>query len=320
MSEGNVRPTNVIANHKHYRYVRELWLVLNTEDKEQSEKERNNYEQTVIEGIRCYSKALITYIVKDILGYEIVGNYNSWTATNDYYCPISLEERNGFICLTISKNNIRFVTVANESKEKDENIKQGLYVLSLGSNKREGRIINISPYDADSVERVGRIIKEFILREYIESINATFEYPQMLKDYVKYIRSQYVIFENYTYSFIGIPPADISDTDAIRGLKNDDQFKRRNSHDKCEILLHMKNLVSDINDNADKILSLIKCQNNDCHLDFHRQDAKQLNFLQCSCGFVLDSTNRHVTLKNKDSRYEALNSSDWGMDYVDFYI
>ena len=116
MSEGDVRPTNVIANHKHYRYVRELWLELNTEDKEQSEKERNNYEQTVIEGIRCYAKALVAYIVKDVLGYDIVGSYVSWMATSDYYCPISMEERNGAICLSIGKNEISFVTVANDSK------------------------------------------------------------------------------------------------------------------------------------------------------------------------------------------------------------
>ena len=322
MSEGDVRPTNVIANHKHYRYVRELWLELNTEDKEQSEKERNNYEQTVIEGIRCYAKALVTYIVKDVLGYEIVGSYVSWMATSDYYCPISMEERNGAIYLTIGKNEIFFVTVANDSKESADNIKRkGLYILSLGNSKREGRIISISPYDADSVERVGRIIKEYILREFLASINASFEYPQMLKEYVKYINCQYVVFNsNYSYSFKGIPQSDISDSDAVRGLEADDQFNRRSRPDRDAIRLNMKNLVSDINANADKVLSLIKCQNNDCHLDVHKQDAKQLEYLQCSCGFVLDSTDGHVLFKNKDTRFEALSPADWGMDYVEFDI
>ena len=31
--ENDIYPTNVIKNHKHYRYVRELWLSLNKEDK-----------------------------------------------------------------------------------------------------------------------------------------------------------------------------------------------------------------------------------------------------------------------------------------------
>lgn len=322
MSEGDVRPTNVIANHKHYRYVRELWLELNTEDKEQSEKERNNYEQTVIEGIRCYAKALVAYIVKDVLGYDIVGSYVSWMATSDYYCSISMEERNGAICLSIGKNEISFVTVANDSKESADNIRRkGLYILSLGNSKREGRIISISPYDADSVERVGRIIKEYILREFLASINTSFDYPQMLKDYVKYINCQYVVFNsNYSYSFKGIPQSDISDTDAVRGLEADDQFNRRSRPDRDAIRLNMKNLVTDINVNAGKVLSLIKCQNNDCHLDVHKQDAKQLEYLQCSCGFVLDSTDGHVIFKNKDTRFEALSPADWGMDYVEFDI
>lgn len=322
MSEGDVRPTNVIANHKHYRYVRELWLELNTEDKEQSEKERKKYEQTVIEGIRCYTKALIAYIVKTVLGYKIVGNYVSWIAASDYYCQISMDERNGVIYLSIGKNEIRFVTVANDTKESADSIMQkGLYILSLGNSKREGRIINISPYDADSVERVGRIIKEYILREFLASINTTFDYPQMLKNFVKYINCQYIIFNpNYSYSFKGIPQSDISDSDVVRQLEADNQFNRRSRPDRDAIRLKMKNLVTEININAGKVLSLIKCQNIDCHLNIHKQEAKQLEYLQCSCGFVLDSTDGHVIYKNKDTRFEALSPADWGMDYVEFDI
>jgi hypothetical protein len=82
----------------------------------------------------------------------------------------------------------------------------------------------------------------------------------------------------------------------------------------------MINLVKDINNNAENILLHLKCQDNECHLDVHRQDAKQLEYLQCECGFVLDSTNGHVVYKNKDQRYEELTSVDWGMDYVEFEI
>ena len=322
MSEGDVRPTNVIANHKHYRYVRELWLELNKGDRERSEKEMNGYEQEVIAGVRCYTKALITYVIKNVLGYELEGDYTAWVAINDFYCPISMKEKKGVVYLTIGKNEISFVTVANDSKETDDNIKRkGLYVLSLGNSKREGHIISVSPYDADSVERVGRIIKEYILREYLAGIYAAYNYPQMLKDYVKYIDCQYVVFHsNYTYSYLGVPQTEISDDDAVRGLEADEQFKRRSRPDRDNIRLSMINLVKDINNNAENILLHLKCQDNECHLDVHRQDAKQLEYLQCECGFVLDSTNGHVVYKNKDQRYEELTSVDWGMDYVEFEI
>ena len=320
MSEGDVCPTNVIANHKHYRYVRELWLELNKEDRERSEKEMNGYEQEVIAGIRCYSKALITYIIQNVMGYELIGDYTAWEAINDFYCPISMKETNGVICLTIGMNEISFVTVGNDSKENVDNIKRkGLYILSLGNSKRDGRIINVSPYDADSLERVGRIIKEYILRDYLARIYAEYDYPQMLKDYVKYINCPYTVFKpNYTYAYTGIPQTEISDGDALRGIEADEQFKRRSRPDRDNIRLNMKNLVAEINVQAEKILSLLKCQNNECHLDVHKQDAKQLEYLRCDCGFVLDSTNGHVLFKNKDPRFEDLTPIDWGMDYVEF--
>lgn len=322
MSEGDVRPTNVIANHKHYRYVRELWLELNKEDRERSEKEMNGYEQEVIAGIRCYSKALITYVIKNVMGYELDGDYTAWEAINDFYCPISMKETNGVICLTIGKNEISFVTVGNDSKENADNIKRkGLYILSLSNSKREGRIISVSPYDADSVERVGRIIKEYILRDYLAHIYAAYDYPQMLKDYVKYIDCRpYVVFNpDYTYSYLGVPQTEVSDEDAVRGLEADEQFKRRSRPDRDNIRLAMKNLVTDINDHAEGILLLLQCQNNGCHMGVHKQDAKQLGYLRCDdCGFVLDSTNGHVLFKNKDERFEDLTPVDWGMDYVEF--
>lgn len=320
MRECDVRPTNVIANHKHYRYVRELWIELNTEDMEQSEEEKNNYEQTVIEGVRCYSKALIVYIIKDILKYDIEGRYSSWRATSNYYSSISMEEKNGVIYLTIGNNTIRFVTVANDIKANAKIIDNNkLYILSLGSNRKEDKIINVSPYDADSVERVGSVIMEYILRKYIDSIKETFNYPQSLKDYVRYINCEYVLFSSdYTYTFLGIPQTDISEEDVIKKLEVDGQFNRRSRIDKDKIRLSMRNLISDINVNGQLIFSRIRCHNRECHLSTRKQDAKKLEYLQCECGFVLDSKNNHISFKNKDHRYKSLSPSDWGMDFVDF--
>ncbi|MBQ2574079.1 MAG: hypothetical protein II575_07645, partial [Bacteroidales bacterium] len=87
-----------------------------------------------------------------------------------------------------------------------------------------------------------------------------------------------------------------------------------------KIKLSMINLVKDINDNAENILLHLKCQDNECHLDVNRQDAKQLEYLQCKCGFVLDSTGGHVIFKNKNEHYKDLKPEDWGMDYVEFDI
>lgn len=80
----------------------------------------------------------------------------------------------------------------------------------------------------------------------------------------------------------------------------------------------MREFVEDINTNAKRTLSLIECQNIDCHAPFSLHDAMQLDYLACSCGFVLDSTGGHVIFKNKDERFNKLKPEDWGMDYVEF--
>lgn len=85
MSEQDIRTTNVIANHKHYRYVRDLWLALNKIDHEKSEKEREQYEQDVINGVRSYSKTVIAYVMQNVLEYELEGNYSNWNAIHPYY-------------------------------------------------------------------------------------------------------------------------------------------------------------------------------------------------------------------------------------------
>lgn len=320
MTEFDISPTNVIANHKHYRYVRELWRELNKVDLEQSEVEKNNYEQEVISGIRCYSKALISYIVKDVLGYKISGTYSKWDADSFYFCSISMSEENGILLMKIGHRQLKIVTVANDCRISESDMgNNGLIVLSLGSTKRSGRIISISPYEADSVERVGRVIREYILRDYLDKINKKFLYPQILKGYVKYVNCQYInFFDDYTYSFNGIPQTDVSETNVVKELETDDIFNRRSRPDKDEIRKIMREFVEDINTNAKRTLSLIECQNIDCHAPFSLHDAMQLDYLACSCGFVLDSTGGHVIFKNKDERFNKLKPEDWGMDYVEF--
>ena len=322
VTKRDIRVTNVIANHKHYRYVRELWMRLNDVDGAMSESKLMEYEQDVISGVRSYAKILIAYVVKDVLGYEISGNYSSWNATKEYACDISLSEKNGILSLHIGKRTIEFVAIANKCQiEKDELKKKNLYIMSLCEDDDNGTIVSIHPHDSDSVERVGRIIREYIIKDYLDRINEHFEYPQILKDYTKYIESDYVIFDlNYTYSFTGIPQSDINDVDAIRGLESDDRFNHRSRPDRDLIRTNMKGLVSSINVNAKKILSLLVCQNIECQTHIQRRDAKQLEYLACSCGFVLDSTGGHVIFRNKDSRYSGLTSEDWGMDYVEFDI
>ena len=320
ISDGDVTPTNVIANHKHYRYVRSLWRELNTVDAEKSDEQKGRYEQDVLRGVRSYAQTLITYIVKQILGYEISGTYAAWVAVHDYYCPISMHSSDdGLLHLTIGGAELSFVSIANDTSLSDSDIKaQNLFVLSLGMAKRCGHIISVSPYDADSTERVGRLIKEYILRSYLQELKSSHKYPQILRDYVIHFDEEPMLEfgDDFSFRFKGIPRYDIREEGILAKLENDKRFKDRSRPDRDNIRATMRAFIGDINGMAEETMKKMVCL--ECFTPISRPDASQLDYLTCECGFVLDSTNNHVVYSNKDEQYSGLGKEDWGMDYIEF--
>lgn len=327
MQENDIYLTNVIKNHKHYRYIRELWLSLSKEDNIKTNKELQIYEQEVISGLRSFSKAIITYIIKDLFNYEIIGDYSNWKTSETASCQISLKEDRGVILLSIGNSKIKFVTVANKPSIDINDIPKNTYILFLDDSKSLGKIISISPYDPDSVERVGNIIRGYILNNYIESIETQnrFSFNQSLRAFVKYIeRDIPVEFEQgtNTYCFKKIPTKDIYQNTIINNLKRDEIFKSNNPKKQAEILKSMESLISEINDNKNKLLEMLRCQHQDCYSPLTPFDVKQLDYYtECAgCGFTLDKKGNHIIFQNKDSHYENLKPEDWGLDYVDLNI
>ncbi len=320
MSESDVRPTNVISNHRHYRYVRDLWLALNKIDHEKSEKERIQYEQDVVNGVRSYSKAIIVYVMQDILGYELHGSYSEWIASHLYYPKVSLRETSdNRVELQIGENKISFLVICNPTYIQKEDLASNSYVLSLSGTKENDRIISISPYDADSIERVGTVIKSYIIRDFIKQITAKYEYPHKLRDFVNCIISDDIIFDNdFSYRFTGIPLDSLESKAVIERLEQNDHFKLRSRLDKDSIRRMMEELVANINGNADDIANHIICL--DCMNPIPRRNLHQLNYIECDCGFVLDSSSSNVLFMNKDDKYDGLQREDWGMDYINYSI
>lgn len=321
LTEREIKPTNVIANHKHYRYVRELWRKLNTVNKGLSEDERSEYEQQVISGVRSYAKSLITYIATDVFRYEVIGTYSDWSGIHKHFCSISLnEDSQRRIILTVGNAKLCFVVIAGEFAEnQDVILPENTYVLSLGFGCNRSRVIGISPYDVDSVERVGRVIREHILRAYINEINKPFGYPRMLKDYVKYLDCAELKFvEDYRCRILGIPDVNLDVADIIKVLDTVDSFNRRGRFERDEIKIKMKDLIVDVNANFNNVLRKLRCQSLDCCQPIQRRNAGDLNYLSCPCGFVLSCAKGHVLFKNRDVKYSPLSADDWGMDCVEF--
>lgn len=322
MTKRDVRPTNVIANHRHYRYVRELWSALNEVDFERSEEERVEYEQEVIDGVRCYSKAILAYVVQDSLDYNIHGSFLKWTASPllPSLPNISFEETNdNRFQLTIGNESFYFVVLCNLTKIKKDKIAKNVYVLSLNKEKLNDKVISISPYDPDSIERVGGIIKSYIIRDYVKRINQQFEYPHSLRDYVNCIKTDDVVFDlkSFSYTFKAIPNTDLSVETAIELLKVNETFSKKSRQEKDRLKKAMQDLVEGINTAATILANLIVCI--DCSSPIPRRRLRQLNYITCDCGFVLDSSaTNHVVFHNVDDKYSLLSKAQWGMDYVEY--
>lgn len=323
MSERDVRPTNVIVNHRHYRYVRELWSALNRVDKMKTEAERIENEYKVIDGVRCYAKTLIAYTVKNMLGYELKGSYDSWIAKHKHYPDISFNiTENGTFKIKIKDYEIVFVALCNPTQLKDSDIllhSNSMYVLSFDLKSSSHRIIGISPYDVDSTERVAKVIKSYIIRTFVSKIKQNYEYAHILKDYASNcIPSEYIVFhDNFTYSLKGIlqDDKDLDKPHIISKLLQNVTFFKRSRPDKNTIQNHMENLVNDIKKTSEDLSNSIYCLG--CANHITHIYLKDLNYIECNvCHFVLDSSSKYIVFKNTDNKYANLTEEDWGMDYI----
>lgn len=317
MSEQDIRTTNVIANHKHYRYVRDLWLALNKVDHEKSEKEREQYEQDVINGVRSYSKTVIAYVMQNVLEYELEGNYSNWNAIHPYYPTVTFcETQDNILSLNVGGTSLSFLVLANYPAIAQSELKDDSYILCMCDDRTYGNITGISPYDADSIERVGTILKSYIIKDFVTQLRNKYEYPHHLRDFISCIDSEYIEFcRDFTYSFKGLSFDNINSKQPLEKVVLYEAFKQRSRIEKDAIRTDIESLIEEINERATSMSNKIICF--DCMTPIQRRNLPQLNYIQCDCGFVLDSSNENIIYKNRDVKYSKLKREDWGMDYVE---
>lgn len=319
-----LRDTNVLINHKHYRYVRFLWLELNKIRPEKTEEDLKIDEQTVIEGLRAYAKTLFSYTVShlnynDNLNYEMEGSYSGWNALNDRLSPISFVVADDKTFeVTIGKWDLRFIVVGNISNVDTYSLPERTYLLCYSQDRPlvDDRVVLIDPMDPDSAERLGLVINRYLLSEYVSKIQKEYPYPQALRDFIEYIDAPWVHFFNEhnhcTYSFIKpripIDKKAISARLVVGRDIRDDQKK--------ELLKLVDEIERNYSEYVSKNLYCFHCQT-----PFNENTLEDFKYMACPMedGFVLDiSQPGRIILKNVDDRYSADNV-DWGLDCMDFY-
>jgi len=322
MTEPSVKATNVTTNHKHYRFIRELWLELNHYQKEETEEEKLKYDQAVIQGVRDYAKAAIRYSVERCLDYEIDGDYNKWTGRKEDSPEVSFEEQNDkTFTLSVGNQSVRLIVVASILSDGLKSIPSNTIVLFYpGKDYSEGynelSYIPINPYQVDSVERIGKMVKSRIIINLVETICRSYKYPSMLLPYLDVIAQDFLAFDKkaFEYTFVRFP-VKLAFDPIGRLMDSNKEFANKKYSERLELKERMKALVGDINAEGEAIMKVLKCP--DCSAPYSSYNNSSLNHLQCDCEFVLNIRKGEITLSNVNEKYKELSEADWGMDYIE---
>ena len=326
-----LRNTNVLVNHKHYRYVKSLWIELNKIKPEKTENEKLQYDQDIFKGVVSYANCLLAYCLQENLDFDLSGNYTSFSCTHLRYPLVQFsKDTRELFELKIGKQTLKFIIIANEPTINgnliDLLVKQNAYLLYFAesSSAINSRVININPLDADSVERVGALLRKYLLKEYLAEINKTYIFKQMLKEYIHHVQSNHLEFstKDYSYRFILYPHAPLKVEDVICNIEGDENYKSLTSRPHKEnIIKEVTYLITEINRNAELLKNeFLKCFN--CGELINAHTIPNLNYIKCpSCHALIDSSvSDNVILKIDDSKTACLSKNEFGMDYLKFKL
>lgn len=327
MQSITLKNTNVLVNHKHYRYVKTLWIELDKVKPENTDSEKLKHEQDVINGLRQYAKSIITYTLNDTLDFELKGTYQRFSGEHLFYDTVELKEDKNVFKIRIGRFEKRIIVIANEpenTREQIEFLKKNntcLFYYSGNPVNETLQTISINPLDPDSIERAGAFIKKFLLSSYNENLKRSYKFPQLLRDYVKYIPHSQVSFNtsDYTFSFHSYPKSELK-VDEIRiQIETDTLFAKKSRPDKDNIIKELSNVISEINQRAEELKNTyLHCFC--CGTTFQSYNITELNYMKCSsCNALYDnSSEKEITLKIDDVRYSSLANKEFGMDYISF--
>ncbi|MCI6794037.1 MAG: DUF2357 domain-containing protein [Mollicutes bacterium] len=313
--------TNVLVNHKHYRYVRALWIEFSKFNPDKGDEEQKDNEQNIIEGLRSYVKVLFAYTILNMSyvssNYLLDGTYNAWDGFHDKKVPLSfMENEDKSFTLEIGDYSLRFVVLGNSSLSLSS-LPARTFAIYYSPLEDPGndKAIRVDPYDVDSSERLGKVLNKYILVEYAKNIMKEYEFPQHLRDFVKFIEAPWISFNSKRYSYSFVEPGEelnkkscISSELVVGKNIRDDQKK------------DLIRLVEDINKNySEAVESNFYCFHCLSPLNLHL--VEKLNYLQCQeDDFTLDlSQPGIIILKNNDEKYSGLNI-DWGLDCLEVEI
>lgn len=325
--------TNVLINDKHYRYLKKLWILLLKEENANPDDNKADADEYIINNVRNYGISIINYAVKDIeyLGYNVVGTDKQWEAQRDN-CPdirLSVDEY-GVINVMVGSKKIRFIVTCDLPYLSGQSLPENTYIIAYDNNDADdeyirssvdsANIIPVSLRDITCVERIAIILRKEMLKQYVENtLFKTYEMPRILLPYYNliatYITCIQIDAKIPSYIFTKYPIVEFNKNKWLDKVLNSDDYKGRSRMEQKKISDALDTFIDDYELYAMDLRDKLRCFDPDCSLQINSRQCDSLSYIVCSCGYVLDLSNRnHIVFYKKNSPFTP---NEFGMDYLE---
>ena len=326
--------TNVLINDKHYRYLKKLWFLLLKEENTNTEDNKADSDEFVINNVRNYGVSLINYAVKDkeYLGYDVYGTDKQWQAQRKNCPDMSLSlDATGIIKVTVGYVEFRFiVTFDLPYLSESQHLPENTYIIAYDNNDADddyistpvnsNYIIPVSLRDITCVERIAIIFRKEMLKQYVNNtLFKSYSIPRILLPYYEglanFIKCIKIEIKESGFIFINYPVVDFNKNKWREVVLNSEEFKEKGRMEQKKINDALDTFISNYELYAMRLCDNLRCFDPDCSLQINNWQCDTLSYIVCSCGYVLDSSNRnHIVFYKKDSSFS---SEDMGMDYLE---
>ena len=313
--------TNVLNSHKHYKYLKILWLELKKLKESSEEKDPIIMQQDIMDNLRTYVETLFVYSLRQ-MHYMIKRNNNGIIAEHTSLPTIKVESDNyGVIYISTNNTQIRIISLGGiyeeeESKKLPNNTICFCFKDYQQTKDNVKGIYYINPIDTDSIECSGQVIRRLILNEYSLLVNTKHSFLQVLRDYVDLSVFEGIKFDmtTFEYTFSSKLPEWFNNKLILNSLKNNPRYLRKSNREQERLRDNMSNLVNDINESILLIRKSLVCPY--CMKPYRIQS---LHYLVCDCGFVCDLSDNEPRFFHcqKDGSYSNITSKGWGMDIIE---
>ena len=313
--------TNVLNSHKHYKYLKILWLELKKLKESSEEKDPIIVHQDIMDNLRTYVETLFVYSLRQ-MHYMIKRNNNGIIAEHTSLPTIKVESDNyGVIYISTNNTQIRIISLGGiyeeeESKKLPNNTICFCFKDYQQTKDNVKGIYYINPIDTDSIECSGQVIRRLILNEYSLLVNTKHSFLQVLRDYVDLSVFEGIKFDmtTFEYTFSSKLPEWFNNKLILNSLKNNPRYLRKSNREQERLRDNMSNLVNDINESILLIRKSLVCPY--CMKPYRIQS---LHYLVCDCGFVCDLSDNEPRFFHcqKDGSYSNITSKGWGMDIIE---